>query len=216
MVVGSSRASLSTATGDDWPPQGGTPWSGMPTAERSSRQQRTGLRSVYLDAGRGVSLAFKPSGALAIGHPFRTVTTCDLAGDGSKETNHIAGGAGGSSQASALSADGTRFACAVSYFDDPLVYISSVANDTPGSKAKGLKDHKKPVQCMAFRPDGKLLASGAQDQIRLWDAATGKTVRVLSVAAGTRLIDLAFSPDGKTLVSLGDGLLLWDVSGLVP
>jgi WD40 repeat protein len=67
--------------------------------------------------------------------------------------------------------------------------------------------HQTGVMAVAVSPDGKLTAS-AGENIRLWETTTGKAVRTLPGAAVT----LAFSPDGKTLVSGGGtSVRLWDV-----
>lgn len=51
-----------------------------------------------------------------------------------------------------------------------------------------------------FSPDGRIAACGGKDrEIRLVDAATGKELRRLSVAAKSRHFPSAFSPDGKSL-----------------
>jgi WD40 repeat protein len=67
---------------------------------------------------------------------------------------------------------------------------------------------------VAFRPDGKIIATGSQDtSIRLWNADNGKEVTILRGHKG--YVDtVAFSPDGKKIVSWAqDGqLLLWDLS----
>lgn len=93
----------------------------------------------------------------------------------------------------------------------PLLALSAApcrADVTP----RRLDGHKGPALAVAFRPDGKVLASGGKDQrIILWDAETGKQVASWEAHKGE--VDwLAFSPDGKTLASTGkDGMAcLWD------
>src|SRR5205085_7304910 len=57
------------------------------------------------------------------------------------------------------------------------------------------------LYALAFSPDQRLLASTGDDYtVRLWDVATGKVIRDLS-RPGAIARSLAFSPDGKTLVS---------------
>jgi WD40 repeat protein len=60
---------------------------------------------------------------------------------------------------------------------------------------------KSAVVCLAVSPDGSLLASGHLDKvIRLWKLVTGEKLATLKGAAG-EVRGLAFSPDGKWLVS---------------
>jgi WD40 repeat protein len=66
---------------------------------------------------------------------------------------------------------------------------------------------------VAFAPDGKTVATGGFQEVKLWDAATGKerfTLRLENEGAYT----LAFSPDGKTLAAAcrKEGVRLWDAA----
>ena len=70
------------------------------------------------------------------------------------------------------------------------------------------------VRSVSFSPDGKMLASGAEDNtVKLWDVETGKNTATLE-GHTSWIYSVAFSPDGTTLAS-GSGdrtIKLWDVA----
>jgi serine/threonine protein kinase len=61
--------------------------------------------------------------------------------------------------------------------------------------------HTKPVTCLAFSLDGKLLASGSADgEVRVWDATDGKLVATFA-GHSNRVLALAYTADQKRLWS---------------
>lgn len=75
----------------------------------------------------------------------------------------------------------------------------------PGVKLlRTLEGHDRGVNCLAFDPQGRLLASGARDgEIRLWGAESGKLLQKLR-AHGISVNGVAFDPRGEMLVSASE------------
>lgn len=76
-----------------------------------------------------------------------------------------------------------------------------------------LEHHTGGVTALAYSPDGRHIASGADDAlVHIWDAESGLRVHKCQYHSEA-VCALAFSPDGKKLVSgSGDGLaVIWDV-----
>lgn len=74
--------------------------------------------------------------------------------------------------------------------------------------------HISMVRCVAWSPDGRRLATGSRDAaVRLWDVATGTTLRVLEGHTDT-VSSVAWAPDGNSLAtgSKNCSMRLWDCS----
>ncbi|MBD2515747.1 WD40 repeat domain-containing protein [Nostoc sp. FACHB-973] len=96
----------------------------------------------------------------------------------------------------------------------PVLGSLKEAMNTP-TEANSLRGHEQEVNCLAFSPDGKFIASGSSDStVCLWNIIGNPTVQFLC-GHEQEVNCLAFSPDGKFLVSGSiDGILcLWDLQG---
>jgi WD40 repeat protein/predicted Ser/Thr protein kinase len=86
---------------------------------------------------------------------------------------------------------------------------------TTGKELAALRGHEAEVLALAYRPDGKRLASGSVDHtIRIWDADTGRPLTVLRGHQGP-VANLAYSPDGRRILSLpvdDHTYRLWDAA----
>ena len=109
----------------------------------------------------------------------------------------------------AFSPDGKAMAVGIS----SVIQLRDPQTLNPTNPPVLFTGHTGKLFTLAYAPDSKLLASGAIDEntVRVWDAATGQQLRVLSGHSGWIRI-VAFSPDGKTLASgsFDTSIKLWD------
>lgn len=78
-------------------------------------------------------------------------------------------------------------------------------------------EHEMPVACVAWSPNGNLLATGScggyYSAVNLWDPATGNLVREFKGKHYGSIYDIKWSQNGKNLVSAAEdtSIFLWNV-----
>jgi len=96
---------------------------------------------------------------------------------------------------------------------DYVIHLWQIANTSQVSRPwKTLKGHTKWINAMTFSPDGKMLASGENKTVHLWNLETGGILFSFTPQLNT-VEDIAFSPDGKTLAGGSrEAIYLWDTA----
>lgn len=175
-----------------------------------------GLNNLTCDSRIKSNQMLVVPGAGAI--PTPALSQLNLRGGGELDLLHILECARNVS-AQAFSPDGKWFAEA----EGNYVYLWETGTWIPAGRLKG---HNGRVTSLTFSPDGKILASGAEDAtIRLWKMGEGGEPQILR-GHGSSITGLQFSPDQKTLASvsedqsvriwtMADGKLLKALSGMI-
>ena len=109
----------------------------------------------------------------------------------------------------AFSPDGKTLASAM----DTTITLWNV--ETRKSLGRSLTGHKHVVGSVAFRPNGKVIASGDHDgAIIFWDAATSQQIGDTLINPHDAISSLVFDSSGKILASASDSgkVILWNVN----
>jgi WD40 repeat protein len=83
------------------------------------------------------------------------------------------------------------------------------------SALRVITGHDGEIRCVAFHPDGSMIATGGVDRtLRLWDTASGAQRHRMRHPGEERVLCVAFSPDGSRVATGGDGndLFIWDTA----
>ena len=146
----------------------------------------------------GESIAFSPNGrTIALGGPDSTLWDVDR---GQQLHELATQNAAGHDYSVAFSPDGSLIASVTE--GDSHIYLWNVA---AGRELRALD-----CKCyggffsVAFSPNGQTLATVFDNEVRIWDVASGQQLHILEVAD-----EFVFSPDSRMIVD--DHLDLWDV-----
>lgn len=181
----------------------------------------TGKNTLTLDTGGVMSVAFSPDGkTLACvassvkGHAKSPVVSFWKVATGERTaTWELHQDNSCMICAIALSADGKTLATAGGFSGQGGQQADLRLWDmASGRNIANFKGHTAYILCVAFSPDGKMLASGSNDTtVRIWHVPSGEFIAKLT--EHTRPVySVIFSPDGKTLATGGDQTIrLWDL-----
>ena len=181
------------------------------------------LFSLNGHASHILSVAFSPDGTRLASTSCYELKVWDATGPQGSRTVRVPLP---SAACAALSPDGTRLALGTDHYKDRrLPYEVKVLDTTTGRAVHVLTGHTHEATSVVFSPDGRRLASagidivkqipspavaGLERTVRVWETTAGKELFVLKWPK-KRVDCLAFSPDGRRLVTAGEETQVWDV-----
>lgn len=172
--------------------------SGDKTAIIWNAESRQRYRTLRGHSGSVQAVAFSPDGKqIVTGSADKTAIIWNAQTGEQIRTLH--GHAGSVTSTSvAFSSDGKRL---VTGSADRTAIIW---NAETGKQIFTLSGHDRGISCVAYSPAGELVVTGSGDKTAIiWNASTGKTIQVLKghSKAAAKLVNAAFSPDGRSIVT---------------
>jgi WD40 repeat protein len=136
------------------------------------------------------SVAISPDGRRIVSvRGDKTIKVCDAeTGEELKTLRGI-----GFFSSSAFSPDGKRIVSGGIYLN--------VWDSVSGTELMTIHGHKDWITSVSFSSDGKRIISVSRDSIKIWDAETGVEVATLRRGHESITESVAFSPDGRFVVS---------------
>jgi RNA polymerase sigma factor (sigma-70 family) len=176
---------------------------------------RVVFQNITRDTVHMTALAFSPKADVLAAAHWNTITLWDLKSGKPRRT--LPNTRAAPSGSLAFSTDGTKLACAG---QDDSIRVWDLAN---GKELVNLHlevkedGHPPSVRDVTFSPDLRLVAYGGwgASSIRLRDLSTGKVWKSIHRGGVGWPVNVAFSPDGRTLLETSEGgrkMFLWEVA----
>jgi len=155
------------------------------------------LLSLEGDDGKMVhTIAFNAEGTRIVTCRYRGFSACVWDASSGEKVKGIPGHRLGTSSV-VFTPDGKRI---ISGGYDAAVKIWDMST---GNELMMLLGHKGSVNAVAVSPDGKRIVSGSYHSAKVWDTETGAELMTIAADRDRPVLDVAFSPDGKTIAGAG-------------
>lgn len=106
----------------------------------------------------------------------------------------------------------SRYGVAVESDDSPPILFDPA---NPLAPRRPLPKGRPSMVCLAFSPDGRYVAAGHHEGVRIWDIHARKVRTQSAIRPTDAVFDLAFTPDGNRVISTSqraDSVTLWETA----